>query len=273
MIPKKKQILSVIAAIVILAGGYVWAVKYQKTPATQPQNQTQQTFTKTGDVACLPHKGPGPTTQECALGLKADDGKYYGLIGSKTAGLGTMDGERVSITGILKDGTQNPFDKYDTVGIIEVQSIQVVSKTVSQDVTTNWKTYSNYGFEIKYPPNFDFKKNRPEFLAFELNGPKNCEKNAPDIGYCFDDQMTINIEASGGLTPAKWLESKRSQMKQEGTKSIAGYTALAAYPQDTEAYGVTYAFAHNSDIVEIFISSGLDTVLSDKILSTFKFAK
>ena len=42
MTPKEKQILSIIAAIAVLAGGYVWASNHRKTSAPQPQNQTQQ---------------------------------------------------------------------------------------------------------------------------------------------------------------------------------------------------------------------------------------
>jgi len=42
MTPKEKQILSAIAAVAILAGGYVWATKYRKAPEPNPQPQNSQ---------------------------------------------------------------------------------------------------------------------------------------------------------------------------------------------------------------------------------------
>ena len=42
MTPNQKQLLSIIAAVAILAGGYVWASNHRKTSAPQPQNQVQK---------------------------------------------------------------------------------------------------------------------------------------------------------------------------------------------------------------------------------------
>src|SRR3989344_3172106 len=36
-------------------------------------------ITVSGEIACLPKKGSGAQTMECAIGLKALDGRHYGL--------------------------------------------------------------------------------------------------------------------------------------------------------------------------------------------------
>jgi hypothetical protein len=82
---------------------------------------TRVTFA--GEIVCLPHKGnPEVTTMECAFGLKADNGSYYGITnmysGSHIADIGV--GEHVEITGILREPRTNEI--YDIVGVIDVEN-------------------------------------------------------------------------------------------------------------------------------------------------------
>lgn len=81
-----------------------------------------------GEVVCLPHRDTtGPTTLECAYGVKTDEGNYYGLDGSqlpteKQGGYET--GKRVSFEGALLTPEQMPesfWNTYNIVGILQVQ--------------------------------------------------------------------------------------------------------------------------------------------------------
>lgn len=71
-----------------------------------------------GITVCLPHKNmDGPHTMECAMGIKADNGKYYGLSSDPyDSSLSTTD-RRIHITGTLKT---NPDSKYNSEGTITV---------------------------------------------------------------------------------------------------------------------------------------------------------
>ncbi len=75
--------------IALLAGfGVVVAITtvtwYFAKPAFTPSSPTPPVqigaVTIEGEVVCLPHKNSdGPQTLECALGIKDDAGRYYGL--------------------------------------------------------------------------------------------------------------------------------------------------------------------------------------------------
>ena len=82
--------------------------------------------TITGLTICLPHKNStGPQTMECALGVEGDDGNNYGLTdpGWKFL-IGTGNGVKVTITGIL---TKAQTDKYDSAGTIEIRDLKKVN--------------------------------------------------------------------------------------------------------------------------------------------------
>lgn len=85
-------------------------------------------ITITGTIDCLPKRGSGPQTLECAIGLRAENGLYYGL-----KNLATLDPENrfsagglpVIVTGMV---TQEDFrgpdgNRYDIVGVVELSSI------------------------------------------------------------------------------------------------------------------------------------------------------
>lgn len=94
-------------------------------PSTE-SGEFNKEVTVIGTTICLPHKNSsGPQTMECALGVEGDDGNNYGLIdpGWKFL-IGTGNGVKVSITGIL---TKAQTDKYDSAGTIEIRDLKKVN--------------------------------------------------------------------------------------------------------------------------------------------------
>lgn len=91
-------------------------------------NRSGVEVTVKGEIACLPKKGKGPHTMECAIGLLADDGNYYSLIN-----LSEVDPDyKFSVGGlnVVVQGTLNPDNKtgpdgnsYNIVGSINVKNI------------------------------------------------------------------------------------------------------------------------------------------------------
>lgn len=98
--------------------------KKENTANNEPANPKTS---YSGDLVCLPHKGnPEVTTMECAVGLKTADGVFYGLRedaadGSIPEYMTMPTGEAVTIKGVFEKATD---DKYDTVGTINVSSVQ-----------------------------------------------------------------------------------------------------------------------------------------------------
>lgn len=75
-----------------------------------------------GTIVCLPHKGDGPHTMECAFGFMTPDGTHYGLQGANPPLTDTeVD---VSVVGTFQPAPAN--EKYDIVGYIEVESINTL---------------------------------------------------------------------------------------------------------------------------------------------------
>jgi hypothetical protein len=81
-----------------------------------------------GEVVCLPHRDTsGPTTLECAYGLKTDDGKYYGLDASRLSAALPPEyqvGDRISVEGTLvqqSDMPMNFWNTYNVSGYIAMQ--------------------------------------------------------------------------------------------------------------------------------------------------------
>lgn len=94
-------------------------------PAGQPEVVPQR-VTLTGEYACLPHRDTsGPQTMECALGMKADDGHYYGLdfnfLEGGVPALAT--GDRFSAHGLVTPVemlSTDHWQKYQMKGIFSV---------------------------------------------------------------------------------------------------------------------------------------------------------
>lgn len=112
---KTKSIIELLGAALALSvllsalNAYLYGKKQEEAP---------EQVTLSGIVVCLPHKGPGPHTKECAIGLMTPDGTHYGLDFSGTADTAVSVADRASFTGYL---TPPPSDgKYDIAGTLGV---------------------------------------------------------------------------------------------------------------------------------------------------------
>lgn len=86
-------------------------------PAVSSGSTNGEPATVSGETVCLPHKGSGPSTQECAIGLVDDNGYFYGLENSSVYDVG----EKVTVTGVVKDVSDT--NSYDIAGIIAITSM------------------------------------------------------------------------------------------------------------------------------------------------------
>lgn len=97
------------------------------TPAAQPQNEPAgNEISVAGTIVCLPKKGPGPHTMECAYGLRADGGQHYGLHNLFTgAWPWPLDvSDRARIEGTLEAPPAGT--SYDIAGTIDVSSFEKI---------------------------------------------------------------------------------------------------------------------------------------------------
>lgn len=87
---------------------------------------TGQEITLTGEIICLPHQvTEGPTTLECAYGLKdSKSGVNYALLSLDYLSLSNMaTGQTVTVRGILDE---KPSDSpYQIVGVMQVTGLEV----------------------------------------------------------------------------------------------------------------------------------------------------
>lgn len=80
--------------------------------------------TKTGTVICLPHKNAsGPQTLECAIGIKEQSGKNYGVRSDDFGSVSSMqNGRKVEVSGTLYPPDSN--NKYNIEGVIQANSVK-----------------------------------------------------------------------------------------------------------------------------------------------------
>ena len=104
-------------ALLVVLGAFVYK-NYGGSSATPLQAGE---VSMTGTIVCLPHKGNGPSTAECAYGLQTADGKYYSLmhLWDKAPDLNDTQA-KAEIVGVLSNPTAD--EKYDIVGVIDVHS-------------------------------------------------------------------------------------------------------------------------------------------------------
>ncbi len=101
------------------------------TPITPtPPPGTSAPINITGEITCLPKKGSGPQTLECAIGLKGNNGLYYGLKNlSLYPNFAISTGTMVEVSGnFMAEEMFGPGNsRYDIAGTIDITSIKEVS--------------------------------------------------------------------------------------------------------------------------------------------------
>ena len=125
------------------------------------QNKISETdsITVSGKIICLPKIGSTIQTMECAIGLQSVDGKRYGL-----KNLSRVDPQNklsqieldVQISGIFSSEEMKGPDgnKYDIVGVIDVDSITKTVTTITMSESKAIETIKNQFPELRnYPSN------------------------------------------------------------------------------------------------------------------------
>src|SRR5690606_36000799 len=121
---QRNLLIVLVAVIVIVIAGLALLFDQatsNKSPNSQTPSITPGHISIEGTIACLPHKGDGPHTMECAFGLYAEDGYYYGLRGLDQSQL--IDGQitvqtKVAVEGELSAPPEN--EKYEIAGYIDI---------------------------------------------------------------------------------------------------------------------------------------------------------
>lgn len=124
-----KAWFAAIAALIIALLGYFAYMQMSSDSITAaPIDPTPQEMTVTGTYTCLPHADTtGPQTDECAFGLKADDGTYYAVNFGQSADAMAQfrSGAHVTLDGffVRKEAlSTDHWDKYQMEGIFTVTS-------------------------------------------------------------------------------------------------------------------------------------------------------
>ncbi len=131
-----KLFVAIVGIAVVLALINVGLVLFgngAQTPPSQPFAEVppEGQITVEGIITCIPKIGDGPMTMECAMGLQDDEGTYYGMRHladlDPTFSFASPD-IRVRVAGTLVHEEMFGPDgnRYDIVGIIEVESIEEI---------------------------------------------------------------------------------------------------------------------------------------------------
>lgn len=126
----RPRIIAIVAAvtllIAVLAVG-AFANRDDGKDAVAPKNG--DTITVEGEYQCLPKKGDGPHTMECALGLQVEGSTHYSLDMTGLHNRPDNDfnanytiGDRLRITGVFEE--PKPDTTYDIRGTIYVESLE-----------------------------------------------------------------------------------------------------------------------------------------------------
>lgn len=158
----KKTIL-IIAVVLVVVGGYFVFSNY--AVKDDSGNDVVKTYRATlaGEYLCLPHVDQtSPQTEECALGLKTDDGKYYALdfnLASQTMPQFTS-GDRMEANGVITPIemiSTNMWQKYPIVGIFSVtdsirklNNDQVVGCTKEAKICPDGSTVGRVGSKCEF---------------------------------------------------------------------------------------------------------------------------
>lgn len=98
-----------------------------QNPITNPSDAPRVSSIR-GNVTCLPKKGDGPHTMECAMGIRALDGKHYAVdVSDLVTPLFDIAAEQqITLTGLVVPIEQMSSDQwktYDIVGIMKASEL------------------------------------------------------------------------------------------------------------------------------------------------------
>ena len=163
-------ILTIIGVIVLLgAFGYlIFSESSKKNEPTPKERVTLQ-----GTYTCLPHADTsGPTTLECAFGLKTDDGKNYALDFTLLESIQDIQtGERIEVAGPFTpadDLAQNDRLRiYDIAGLLHVTSVKHLAPHADSGEKTDNNKQIMAGGELSFvrPDDFGLAVNQDQLPA------------------------------------------------------------------------------------------------------------
>lgn len=122
----KKTALILIALVILLVAGFYALNAYIYAEKQEGAAVERYRATLTGVQVCLPHKNTdGPTTLECAIGMKTDAGEHYALDFSLMSQIppSIQDGDRFEASGMvtpIEMLSTDQWQKYDVEGIFSV---------------------------------------------------------------------------------------------------------------------------------------------------------
>lgn len=139
---ENKNTFKTITILVVAALMLFIIMTLTKKEVTTPVVGGEQTIM--GTTTCLPHHDTtGPTTMECAFGLKAESGEYYALDTQDLAAV-SVAAAQTTESPVIVTGDVTPIEalstdqwqKYNIVGVIRVSSIGLVDgKEAAVDVS------------------------------------------------------------------------------------------------------------------------------------------
>jgi hypothetical protein len=122
----KKRLVLACAVITLVAICIITAVIFAMSHQPSSGGTQPTPLTATGTLACLPHKNASsgqPQTLECAIGLKTDDGRYYGLTDLPKNADMTPFTKHITVSGDVTPPAANA--SYDTRGDIKVKDFKI----------------------------------------------------------------------------------------------------------------------------------------------------
>ena len=139
-----KQLLVAAIFLLVAGAGYLFV---SNTPvadeAVQDLDPTPRNVTLTGTYVCLPHlPSSGVQTEECAFGLRTDDGVHYAANfgASADAMQQFQSGARITAEGfvVIKEAlSSHQWAKYDMEGIFTITQVQPPAPAAQGKININ----------------------------------------------------------------------------------------------------------------------------------------
>ncbi len=122
---KKPLAYIVLAAVLLVAGFYAFNAYIYAQKQGNPAEVTSYHGTLSGEVVCLPYRGDGPHTMECAIGLRTDVGEHYVLdfTASSRQQTAPETGTRFTASGRITPIEMLSGDRWKTYDVVGVFSV------------------------------------------------------------------------------------------------------------------------------------------------------